>query len=92
MFGEIIVPVDGSTFGELAVPRALGIACKSGGEVRLVTVITPLPSSQGSHEDYALESERLDLARERAGVYLEEGMVAAAFTKRKNRLCKERGA
>jgi nucleotide-binding universal stress UspA family protein len=72
MFGEIIVPVDGSTFGELAVPRALGIACKSGGEVRLVTVITPLPSSQGSHEDYALESERLDLARERAGVYLEE--------------------
>jgi nucleotide-binding universal stress UspA family protein len=70
MFGEIIVPVDGSTFGELALPRALGIACKSGGEVRLVTVITPLPSSQGSHEDHALESERLDLARERAGIYL----------------------
>jgi len=70
MFGEIIVPVDGSTFGELALPRALGIACKSGGEVRLVTVITPLPGSQGSHEDHALESERLDLARERAAVYL----------------------
>jgi nucleotide-binding universal stress UspA family protein len=70
MFAEIIVPVDGSTFGELALPRALGIACKSGGEVRVVTVITPLPNIQGAHEDQALESGRLDLARERVGTYL----------------------
>ena len=38
MFNEIIVPVDGSPFGELALPVALGVACKSGGEVRMVTV------------------------------------------------------
>lgn len=70
MFDEIVVPVDGSTFGELALPRALGIACKSGGEVRLVTVITPLPTAQGSREDQVLESERLELANARAERYM----------------------
>jgi nucleotide-binding universal stress UspA family protein len=72
MFDEIIVPVDGSPFGELALPRALGIACKSGGEVRLVMVITPLPAAQGSHEDQSLEAQRLVLARERAEAYMAE--------------------
>lgn len=70
MFDEIIVPVDGSRFGELALPQALGIACESGGEVRLVMVITPLPASQGTQEDQALEAERLLLARERAEGYM----------------------
>ncbi|MGW8267949.1 MAG: universal stress protein [Longimicrobiales bacterium] len=70
MFDAIVVPVDGSGFGELALPRALGIACKSGGEVRLVTVITPIPASHGAAEDEALESERLVLARERAEGYM----------------------
>ncbi|MFC1660819.1 universal stress protein [Gemmatimonadota bacterium] len=42
MFDEIVVPVDGSGFGERALPIALGIACRSGGKVRLVTVIIPL--------------------------------------------------
>jgi len=70
MFDEIIVPVDGSTFGELALPRALGIACKSGGEVRLLTVVTPIPAFQGTVEEEALESERVDLARDRAESYM----------------------
>lgn len=70
MFDTIVVPVDGSGFGELALPSALGIACKSGGEVRLVTVITPIPASHGSPEDQTLESERLVLARERAESYM----------------------
>jgi len=70
MFDEIVVPVDGSTFGELALPRALGIACKSGGEVRLVTVITPIPATHGSTEDQTLESERLALAQEHAEAYM----------------------
>jgi len=72
MFDEIIVPVDGSTFGELALPRALGIACKSGGEVRLLTVITPIPAFQGTVEEETLESERVDLARARAESYMAE--------------------
>ncbi len=72
MFNEIVVPVDGSPFGELALPRALGIGCKTGGEVRLVTVITPLPASQGSKEDQTLESDRVALARDRAEAYMAE--------------------
>ncbi len=70
MFHEIIVPVDGSGFGELALPRALGIACKSGGEVRIVTVITPLPGLHPEEEGDALELERLELAREHAESYM----------------------
>lgn len=72
MFDKIIVPVDGSTFGELALPKALGIACESGGEVRVVTVITPLPGSHTSAEDRAHEEERLSLARIRAQEYMAE--------------------
>jgi nucleotide-binding universal stress UspA family protein len=70
MFDEIIVPVDGSGFGEIALPKALGIACKSGGEVRVVTVITPLPGSDTSEEDQANEDERLTLARSQAKEYM----------------------
>lgn len=70
MFDRIIVPVDGSTFGELALPRALGIACRSGGEVRLVNVITPIPAPHGSAEVDTLESERLELALAQAQEYM----------------------
>jgi len=69
MFDEIIVPIDGSPFGELALPIALGIACKSGGEVRVVTVVTPLPASQAAEEDAALEEERVSLAQDQAESY-----------------------
>jgi len=72
MFNEIIVPVDGSPFGELALPRALGIACKSGGEVRMVTVVTPLPVEQTSGEPEASEEGRLMLAVEHAESYQED--------------------
>ncbi len=69
MFDEIVVPVDGSSFGELALPVALGIACKSGGEVRLVTVVTPLSSPQPTHDWSLLEAERMTQAREHAEDY-----------------------
>ena len=62
MFKEIIVPVDGSGFGKRALPYALGIACLSGSEVRIVTVITPLPSLNPDEEGDAFELERLELA------------------------------
>ncbi len=72
MFDVIVVPVDGSPFGELALPRALGIACKSGGEVRIVTVVTPLAISYGSEEDRILEEERIKLSQNQAMDYMTE--------------------
>jgi nucleotide-binding universal stress UspA family protein len=72
MFNEIVVPVDGSPFGELALPVALGIACKSGGEVRLVTVITPLPVPLAEDEPDSMEEGRLLLASDHAESYQAE--------------------
>ncbi|MCJ7628723.1 MAG: universal stress protein, partial [Longimicrobiales bacterium] len=72
MFDEIVVPVDGSPFGELALPVALGIGCKSGGEVRIVTVITPLPVDKGEQETDSMEEERLLLAKGHAESYQTE--------------------
>lgn len=72
MFHKIVVPVDGSPFGELALPKALGIACRSDGEVRIVSVITPLSSSFGSEEDRMLEEDRLKASRVQAQEYMED--------------------
>jgi nucleotide-binding universal stress UspA family protein len=72
MFERIIVPVDGSTFGELALPWALGIAGKSGGEIRLVTVITPLPTSTSPENLGTTGEGSLLLAREHAEEYQAE--------------------
>jgi nucleotide-binding universal stress UspA family protein len=72
MFDEIVVPVDGSTFGELALPLALGIACKSGGEVRMVTVVTPLTGPRPGEEEDVAEEERLRLAVDAAAGYQAE--------------------
>jgi nucleotide-binding universal stress UspA family protein len=72
MFDEIVVPVDGSTFGELALPLALGIACKSGGEVRMVTVVTPLTGPRSGEEEDLAEEERLRLAVENTAGYQAE--------------------
>jgi nucleotide-binding universal stress UspA family protein len=72
MFDEIIVPVDGSPFGEIALPRALGIACESGGEVRIVNVVTPLTDPQAGEGDRAQEEDHLKFAATRAGEYLAE--------------------
>lgn len=69
MFKEIVVPVDGSPFGELALPVALGIACKSGGEVRMVTVVTPLPVDRAQEGSGSIEAGRLRLARDHAESY-----------------------
>lgn len=72
MFNEIVVPVDGSSFAELALPVALGIACKSGGEVRLVTVITPLPLDQAKDDGVSVEEGRILLAKSHAESYQAE--------------------
>ena len=72
MFDEIVVPVDGSPFGELALPMALGIACKSGGEVRVVNIITPLPITHPPEQRDPFEEERLAYALGETEAYLEE--------------------
>jgi len=72
MFDEIVVPVDGSPFGELALPVALGIACKTGGEVRILTVITPLPPELTEGETEADDQGRLELGRKHAEDYQAE--------------------
>ena len=72
MFDEIVVPVDGSPFGELALPVALGIACESGGEVRIVTVITPISDGRSEGAPDSDEAGRLLLAREHVERYQAE--------------------
>lgn len=42
MYRSILVPLDGSTFAEHALPYALAIARRCGAKLRLVTVSTPL--------------------------------------------------
>ncbi len=69
MFNKIVVPVDGSPFGELALPLALGIAGKSGGELSVVTVVTPLPGPGSQGDSGSLEEGRLLLARDHAESY-----------------------
>src|SRR5262245_43886601 len=44
MYRSILVPLDGSTFGEHALPLALGLARRSGASVHLLHVHTPLAS------------------------------------------------
>lgn len=44
MYKRIMVPVDGSTFSEFAIPVALGVAEASGATVELVNVQAPLPA------------------------------------------------
>lgn len=72
VFDEIVVPVDGSPFGELALPVALGIACRSGGEVRLVTVVTPLLVEPAKDDLESAEEGRLLLATDHAESYQTE--------------------
>jgi nucleotide-binding universal stress UspA family protein len=74
MFDTMVVPVDGSPFGELALPVALGIGCKSGGEVQVITVVTPISLLQPPVDGdvLAAEAESLDLTREKAREYLAE--------------------
>ncbi len=44
MYTKILVPLDGSTFGEAALPLALELSRKTGAELHLVSVLEPIPS------------------------------------------------
>jgi nucleotide-binding universal stress UspA family protein len=69
MYRSIMVPLNGSTFGEHALPLALSIARRSGAELHLVHVHTPL---QAAYAEIQLYDATLDThLRERERLYLE---------------------
>lgn len=51
-YRSLLVPVDGSPFGEHALPLALGIARRSGADVRLVHVHSPLEVAYRPEQEY----------------------------------------
>ncbi len=59
MFRTILTPLDGSTFGEHALPLALGIARRSGASLRLLHVVQP-PASIYSESPLFLEDSYLE--------------------------------
>jgi nucleotide-binding universal stress UspA family protein len=82
MFQEIVVALDGSPFGESALPLALSIAASTQGTVRLLTIITPLPVDPSVEDRGLEEAGRLCMAREHAEKYqsdLTQRIVAAGW-------------
>jgi nucleotide-binding universal stress UspA family protein len=65
MYRSIMVPLDGSTFGEHALPTALSIACRSGADLHLVHVHTPLQAAYAEIQlyDATLDTHMLDHER-----------------------------
>lgn len=81
MYGNIIVPLDGSTFAESALPLALALARRTGAHVHLVTVVEPMPSfTYDNWETDAAEwvREYLDNAEGRVGPHV-EGRVSTTL-------------
>jgi nucleotide-binding universal stress UspA family protein len=71
MYRNILVPLDGSTFGEYALPLALTIARKSNASLQLVHVHPPLAA--GYLEGAAYIDESLDdHAKQQEMLYLEQ--------------------
>jgi nucleotide-binding universal stress UspA family protein len=70
MFGRILVPVDGSPFAEAALPAAISLASKEGGEVHLLRVLESPPP------DVMPQVAPPD--RERAGEYLQALVESSA--------------
>jgi nucleotide-binding universal stress UspA family protein len=59
MFRTILTPLDGSTFGEHALPLALSIARRSGAGLRLLHVVTP-PASVYSEAPLFIDDSYLE--------------------------------
>jgi nucleotide-binding universal stress UspA family protein len=71
MFSSILVPLDGSTFGEWALPLALDIARRAGAGVELVHVHV-LPAPPFTEPRPNMESPIDTRARDRAQAYLDQ--------------------
>lgn len=74
MYRTIMVPLDGSSLGEHALPLALGIARRAGAAVELVHACTPLgPNVFGGNLDAPLLGEsRIAQMRSQARAYLDQ--------------------
>lgn len=57
MFSRILVPLDGSRFAEAAIPAAIAIAERVGGEIRLLTVRPHLWTDEAAPLERALDQE-----------------------------------
>lgn len=71
MFKKIMVPLDGSTFGEFALPVAYSLAEKGGGSVEAVTVVTPLTPAHFAEPSLEVDHRWFQEAMEEAESYLE---------------------
>jgi nucleotide-binding universal stress UspA family protein len=82
MYRNVMVPLDGSSFGEYALPLALGIARRSGARVELAHVCTPVgPNAFGGSLDAPVLGEtRLEQMGEQARAYM--GQLAACLSDR----------
>jgi len=72
MYRKILVPLDQSSFAESAIPAALSLAERSGGELHLVNVVSTLPPLAFSGHDDAGGPGWFDEGRRRGSAYLEE--------------------
>lgn len=68
MYKHILVPLDGSTFAEAALPLALALTRKTGADLHLVSVVEPIPAfAYAEWEPAALDwsTQYLDSVAER---------------------------
>jgi nucleotide-binding universal stress UspA family protein len=74
MYQNIMVPLDGSSLGEYALPLALGVARRAAATVELVHVCTQLgPNTLGGRGDApALGEARIEHMQEQARDYLDQ--------------------
>lgn len=75
MYEKIMVPLDGSPFSEESVPLAIGVARRTGAELRLVHVMEPLIGRMIIESQGGAERQLQDLA---ARVTAETGTPATA--------------
>lgn len=72
MYGKILVPLDGSSFSEHALPLAVGIALRTGAALELVTVADPSHYRAPDGAPGLVGDEAREKARQEAERYLEE--------------------
>ena len=72
MYRQIVVPLDGSTFAEAALPLALALSTRTKATLHLVTVVEPIPAFSHPKLDPAPKEwseEYLSSVRERISGY-----------------------
>src|SRR4051812_23633159 len=73
MFKRIVVPLDGSTLAELALPFAEEMSCMTGAPIHLLRVVDPVPNGlrvYGSMVDGSAYIQTEQVYREEAMTYI----------------------